>query len=186
MDLLNVKYEIAHAERLLALRDTCLPRAFIVPGSLVLSKDEVLDFMAGTDFDPQKTILFEKEDFRTEPPLLSYDRSAASGQVEITHYRPDRIAFTAETPNAAYLFVSEIFYPGWKAFIDGQPARILRGNYLFRVLELPKGRHSIVLEFTPWTIRMGSAVTILALLFVGASSLYMVMKRRRNDSQENR
>ncbi len=185
MDLLNVKYEIVHAEKLLGLRDTCLPRAFIVPGSLVLNKDEVLDFMAGTDFDPRKTVLFEKKDFGVEPRLLFSDPLAASSQAKITEYRPDRLALTADAPAPAYLLLSEIYYPGWKAYVDGKPTRILRGNYLFRVLELPKGRHSIVLEFAPWTIRLGSAVTILSLLFIGTFSLCMVMKRRRKDSHAN-
>ena len=185
MDLLNVKYEIVHAEKLLGLRDTCLPRAFIVPGSLVLNKDEVLDFMAGTDFDPRKTVLFEKKDFGVESRLLFSDPLAASSQAKITEYRPDRLALTADAPAPAYLLLSEIYYPGWKAYVDGKPARILRGNYLFRVLELPKGRHSIVLEFAPWTIRLGSTVTILSLLFMGTFSLCMVMKRRRKDSHAN-
>jgi hypothetical protein len=178
MDLLNVKYEIAHGEKLIALRDTYLPRAFIVPGSMLLRKAEVLEFMAGTDFDPQKTILFEKEDFRTEAPMLSYHRSVASGQVEITHYRPDRIALTAESPKAAYLFVSEILYPGWKAFIDGQPARILRGNYLFRVLEIPEGRHEVHLEFDPWTIRAGTGMTLLTALLILAMPVFRRSKRK--------
>jgi hypothetical protein len=180
MDLLNVKYEIAHAERLLGLRDTCLPRAFLVPGSLVMSKSQVLDFMAGTDFDPQKTVLFEKEDPGAEPHALPSGPLTGPGNVEITDYRPDRLALTADTPVQAYLFLSEIYYPGWKAYVDGNPTRILRGNYLFRVLQLPEGRHSIVLEFTPWTIRLGSAVTILLLLFLGAFALYTVIRRRRN------
>jgi hypothetical protein len=178
MDLLNVKYEIAHAERLLGLRDTCLPRAFIVPGSLLLCKNQVLDFLATADFAPQETILFEKEDFRTEPSLLSYDRSAASGQVEITDYRPDRIRLTADTNQPAYLFLSEIYYPGWKAFIDGQPTRILRGNYLFRVLEVPEGRHQVRLEFDPWTIKAGTGITLLTALLILAMPVFRRLKRK--------
>lgn len=166
MDLLNVKYEIAHSARLLGLRETYLPRAFLVQNSLVLRKNQILDFMARKDFDPQETILFEEEEFRNEPGFRSHAPSAASGWVEITHYRPDRIALTAESPNPAYLFLSEIFYPGWKATINGRPTRILRGNYLFRVLEIPAGRHQVLLEFDPWTTKAGTGITLVtALLF---------------------
>jgi len=182
MDLLNVKYEIAHAEKLIALRDSCLPRAFIVSGSLGMGKEEVLEFMAEGHFDPRSTILFERGAFGAEPVPLSSDSSTSSGQVEITSYRPDRIVLTAEATGKAYLFFSEIFYPGWRAFMDGQPVRILRGNHLFRVLEFPEGRHSIVLEFSPWTIRLGSAVTIVLLLALGAFSLYVVFRQRKTSS----
>jgi hypothetical protein len=179
-----VKYEIAHGEKLIALRDSYLPRAFIVPGSLVVRKEEVLDFMADGGFDPRRTLFLESGAYSGESLPLSSDSSTVSGQVEITSYRPDRIVLTAETAGKAYLFLSEIFYPGWNAFIDGQPAGIMRGDYLFRVLELPKGRHSILLEFNPWTIRLGSAVTIAVLLLLGAFALYTVF-RRRNRSPVN-
>jgi len=178
MDLLNVKYEIVHAENLLGLRDTCLPRAFIVPGSLVLSKDEVLDFMAGTDFDPRKAILFEKEDPGPRPHALPSGPLTGSGKAEITDYRPDRLALIADTPVPAYLFLSEIYYPGWKAYVDGKQTRILRGNYLFRVLELPEGRHSIVLEFAPWTIKAGTGITLLTALLILAMPVFRRLKRK--------
>jgi Bacterial membrane protein YfhO len=179
MDLLNVKYEIAHGEKWIALRDSYLPRAFIVPGSMLLRKGEILDYLASEDFDPRKRILFEKEAFASEPPPLSFGSSSVSGMVEITHYGPDRIVLTAEASRASYLFLSEIFYPGWKALMDGQPVRILRGDYLFRVLELPEGRHSILLEFNPWTIRLGSIVSIVVLLLLGAFALCTVFRRRK-------
>jgi uncharacterized membrane protein YfhO len=166
MDLLNVKYEIVHAEKLIALRDSYLPRAFIVPGSLVMRKEEVLDFLAEANFDPRKTILFERGAFGVEPIPLFSDSSAVSGQVGIPYYRPDRILLTAESANAAYLFLSEIFYPGWKAFIDGQPTRILRGNYLFRVIEVPPGSHNIELVYTPFTIKIGMWVSVLTLVLI--------------------
>jgi len=166
MDLLNVKYEIAHAARWLALRETCLDRAFIVPGSMLLRKDEVLEYMAGTEFDPQKTILFEKEDVGAEPHLLSPNPSAVSGQVEITHYRPDRIALTVDTNQPSYLFLSEIFYPGWKALVDGKPVPILRGNYLFRVIELARGTHSVQFYYAHLTIKLGIAISMLTLVLI--------------------
>jgi hypothetical protein len=179
MDLLNVKYEIGHAQKLIALRETSLPRAFLVQGALVMPKEDILDFMAGRDFDPRKTVLFEKGDWGVESVSLSSGSSTVSGQVEITSYRPDRIALTVEAAENGYLFLSEIFYPGWKAFMDGKRIRILRGNHLFRILELPKGRHSIVLEFDPWTVRWGSAVTLSVLLLLGALALCTVFRRRK-------
>jgi len=177
MDLLNVKYEIAHAEKLLGVRQTCLPRAFLVQNSLVLGKDQVLDFMAGKDFDPRKTILFEKKDFTNKPSMSPHGPSIPSGSVEITQYRSDHIALTAENPNGAYLFLSEIFYPGWKAFIDGQPTKILRGNYLFRVIEVPAGTHRIVFLYDPLSIRLGIGVTLFFLSLLGALLIYLYRKQ---------
>jgi uncharacterized membrane protein YfhO len=159
MDLLNVKYEISYANKSIGLRENCLPRAFIVPSSMVLAKSQILGFMVGSDFNPRRTILFEKEDIGEDPRLYVSDRSELPGNVEITHYRPDRIVLTAEAAHAAYLFLSEVFYPGWRAMVDGHPQRILRGNYLFRVVELPEGRHRVELVFDSLPIKLGMAVS---------------------------
>jgi uncharacterized membrane protein YfhO len=166
MDLLNVKYEITHGERLIALRDSYLPRAFIVPGSLVMRKEEVLDFMADAGFDPRRTLIFESGPSGAESPALPSDSWAVTGEVKITSYRPDRIGLITQATGQAYLFLSEIHYPGWRAFVDGQPTAILRGNYLFRVLEVPKGLHEVCLVFDPWTIKGGIGITLLTVVLI--------------------
>jgi hypothetical protein len=178
MDLLNVKYEIAHGEKYISLRDSYLPRAFLVPGATLLRKDEVLDYLSGTNFDPRRSILFEKEDFAPAPSPVSFGSSSVSGAVEINRYRPDRLMLTTEASQASYLFLGEMFYPGWKAFIDGHSTRILRGNYLFRVLEVPEGHHRVRLEFDPWTIKAGIGITLLTVLLLLAMLVYWKLKRK--------
>jgi uncharacterized membrane protein YfhO len=178
MDLLNVKYEISHAEKLIALRDSFLPRAFLVPGALVMRKEEVLDFMAEASFDPRRTLVLETGAVAIESVPLSSDSLSVSGQVEITSYRPDRILLTSEATGKAYLFLSEVFYPGWKGFIDGRPTRILRGNYLFRVIEVPPGSHRIELLFNPLTITIGIGVSVLTFLLILCLGIFA--SRRNN------
>ena len=50
------------------------------------------------------------------------------------------------------LMVHEVYYPGWVAEIDGQPARILRANVLFRGVEVGEGRHIVVFRFEPFSL----------------------------------
>ena len=178
MDLLNLKYEILYDQGSYTIRSTGLPRAFLVPGHDVVERSEVLSRLTHPDFDPKKTVLFEKED---EPLGLRPQASpepAPPGLARILSYRPDRLAIETDSPAFRYLFLSEIFYPGWKAFIDGQPTRILRGNYLFRVLELPEGRHQIRLEFDPWTIKAGTGITLLTATMILAMLVFRRLKRK--------
>ena len=165
MDLLNVKYEILYASKAIGFRPTYLPRAFLVPHSRFVEKEEILDILTSSDFDPHKTVLLEKVGGAEYPEAVSLE-SSSSGEVEIKSYRPDSILLTTDAPVPAYLFLSEIFYPGWKAFIDGQPTRILRGNYLFRVIEVPPGSHNIELVYTPFTIKIGMWVSFLTLVLI--------------------
>jgi hypothetical protein len=178
MDLLNVKYAISHTTGTYEERKSHLPRAFIVYGYELLEKEEVLNRLTSPDFDPSKKILFEKNQ---DPPQLIQDASRSSlpiGQVKIISYRPDHITIQTESPEAGLLFLSEILYPGWKAFRDGQPTRILQGNYLFRVLEVPEGRHEVRLEFDPWTIKAGIGLTLLTALLIIGIPVFLRLRRK--------
>ncbi len=177
MDLLNVKYEILYASKAIGFRTTYLPRAFLVPHSRFVEKEEILDILTSSDFYPHKTVLLEKEGGAEYPEAVSRE-SSSSGEAEIKSYRPDSLLLTTDAPVPAYLFLSEIFYPGWKAFIDGRPTRILRGNYLFRVLEVPEGRHQVRLEFDPWTIKAGTGTTLLTTLLILAIPVFRRLKRK--------
>jgi hypothetical protein len=177
MDLLNVKYEISHTTKTFALRESCLPRAFIVPQSKIMDGKSILETMVGKDFDPTVTLLLEDESPgaypATTPPVEM--RSIA----RILDYRPDEITIETDSTHPGYLFLSEVFYPGWKAFVNEEPKRVLRGNYLFRVVEIPAGANKVVLVFEPLSIKLGLGITILTVLALIGASMSSVLRRRR-------
>ncbi|MBN1103683.1 MAG: YfhO family protein, partial [Deltaproteobacteria bacterium] len=163
MDLLNVKYELSHDARQALFRKSCLPRAFIVPNSVVKEKEEILPLLTSPGFDPQRAVFFEPSAFSfvVHPsPSPGFSRSDSA---QVVSYRPDRIQVRVSCPSPGYLFLSENYYPGWKAFVDKGPVPILRGNYLFRVVPVPEGEHLVEVIFQPWSIRLGIAVTLLTL-----------------------
>jgi hypothetical protein len=178
MDLLNVKYAISHTTGTYVERKSYLPRAFMVYGYELSEKDQVLNRLVSPDFQPLKKVLLEEGQ---DPPRLSRKGSRSTlpiGQVKILSYRPDDMTLETESSEAGLLFLSEVFYPGWKAFRDGQPTRILRGDYLFKVLEVPKGHHEVRLEFDPWTIKAGTAITLVTALLVLVLPLFQRLKRK--------
>ena len=150
----------------------------MVYGYKSIKKDEILDRLTNPDFDPVKEILFEREQGPPQPFQNPSRSSLPVGQVEIVSYRPDSLTVQTQSSEAGFLFLSEVFYPGWKAFIDGQPTRILRGNYLFRILEVPQGEHQVRLAFDPWTIKAGTGITVLTALLVLAVPAFRRLKRK--------
>jgi len=174
-----VKYEISHETGIISLRETYRPRAFLVPRYEVLdNKERTLDALTRPGFDPTRVILLEKgsPDVRLPPPGTKPPPDL--GEVSIVSYRPDSIVLSVHATSAALLFLGEVYYPGWKATIDGHPARILRGNFLFRVIEVPSGVHNIEFVYNPITIKIGIGVSVLTLaliIWIGISS-----KRRSN------
>ena len=177
MDLLNVKYELSHENGTYALRSSYLPRAFFVPGYEVLRRSEILDNLVRPNFDPKRKVLFEMEDSvasgqSLEPTPISFGYPVAKSGVEILSYSPDKIVAVVNAPTPGYLFFSEIYYPGWKAFVDDCEAPVLRGNYIFRVVKVPQGHHTVKLAFDPLTIKAGIGITSLTLLTILILALF--------------
>jgi hypothetical protein len=76
------------------------------------------------------------------------DRSWA----DILSWSPDRLEIEVESDQPGIVMAHDIYYPGWVAEIDGQPARVLRANVLFRGVEVSEGRHIVVFRFAPFAL----------------------------------
>jgi hypothetical protein len=73
------------------------------------------------------------------------------GSAEILSWSPDRLEIEVETDQPGIVMAHDLYYPGWVAEIDGQPARMLRVNVLFRGVEVSEGRHTVVFRFDPFS-----------------------------------
>jgi len=78
-----------------------------------------------------------------------------------------RLALTVETSAAALLVISDSFYPGWTARVDGVERPVLATNLAMRGVELPAGRHRVELVYRPWTYRLGLATSGFSALLLG-------------------
>ena len=96
----------------------------------------------------------------------------------IAEYQPNRVTVRADGPG--YLVLTDIMYPGWECTVDGRPAQLYRGNYLFRAVELPAGAHEVVFTFAPASYRLGRLVSAGTLvLVVGLTAAGLLFKRMK-------
>jgi uncharacterized membrane protein YfhO len=65
------------------------------------------------------------------------------------------------------LVISQIHYPGWKAYIDGSPVPVTRANYAFPAIFISSGPHHVRFSFEPWTFKAGLSITVLTLILFG-------------------
>jgi hypothetical protein len=86
-----------------------------------------------------------------------------NGQGFVTSWSPDRIELTSDGP-AGTLVLSEIMYPGWQAWVNGQPAPIAVTDGLLRSVVLPAGIHQVVFEFRPLAVYVGAGLAVLGWL----------------------
>jgi hypothetical protein len=188
-DLLNAKYVVAHKDVVLdwqkfkpVLTDApkvnvyqnlrFLPRAMIVPRAEVLPRDQILERLRQPDFDPTQKLFLEQGPARN-PANTSFPRQVLG----VTYPTPNEVVVRAETQEPAYLFLAEVDYPGWKAYLDGKEVKLLRANYLFRAVDLPAGRHTARFSFEPRLWKMGAGTS--AIFLVGAILALAVTSRRR-------
>jgi hypothetical protein len=140
-----------------------LPRAFVAPRAEAVPDDaEARARLSAPAFDPAQTVLLAG-------PATSLSTGAASAAV-IHSYSPERITLTAQGPGI--LVLTDAFYPGWRATVDGEPAPILRADIMFRAVELSEGEHTVEFRFEPVSVGMGlwlSGLSGLALLIALAA-----------------
>ncbi len=85
--------------------------------------------------------------------------------VEIVDYSSNRIVLRAHLASDAWVILTDTFYPGWKATIDGQfEAIIVPANYVFRAIYVPKGLHEIVFQYKPKYFSVSIMVALITLL----------------------
>lgn len=133
-----------------------LPRFFFASEYFVFKNaDEFQKKFISKETDLSKTILLEKN------PKVSLSKSQNS-ELKLISYSPNKIIFMTKTDGNKLLFISDNYYPGWKAFIDGDSTTIFRADYSFRSIVIPKGEHRIVFTFYPDSFRIGLMTSILS------------------------
>ena len=153
-----------------------LPRAFLVGRGLVLPDvAEMFETMRQKRgrFDPGEEVLLESM------PAAGLPKAPrdALGKAEVTEWQSTRVVVQAETQAPAILVLSDAYYPGWKAFMDGSPTELFPVDYAFRGVSVPPGPHTIEYRYDPLSFRLGLAISIMALIASGAAAAFFRARR---------
>lgn len=97
--------------------------------------------------------------------------------VTLTGYAPNEIVAQVGTADDGYLVLSEVFAPGWRAFVDGQEVDIVRANELFRAVPLSQGRHQVRVVYAPLSFRLGAILSGITLLLLIALFGWLLIRR---------
>jgi hypothetical protein len=112
-----------------------------------------------------------------EPPVLPpVSANAAPASVSFSSYTPNQITLSTSTGETRFLVLSEMYFPGWRAYVDGVETPIYPTNYLFRGVVVPAGQHTLVFAYRPTSVLIGAAISLIALAFVVA---LLIASRRR-------
>ena len=145
-----------------------LPRAWLAPAVRILSAAQILSTIQtsrlpdGSLFEPRRMALVEE-------PMLLPPGQESTADVSVEVEDPDATTVVVRTRSTvpSLLVLSDVFYPGWRATVDGGPVRILRTDYVLRGVLVPSGQHVIQFEYRPASLTGGALISVLTLvLFV--------------------
>ena len=138
-----------------------LPRVRLYSNWLITTNDsEILSLLANGIFDPHQSVIVANSIPQPPPTAMT---NTAPGEVKFTSYAPKLIRFHAECPTPSVLLHNDKHNPNWKVTVDGQPAELLRCNYLMRGVYLNPGSHEIEFRYEPSTKAL--KITLVAWVF---------------------
>jgi len=117
-----------------------LPRVMLVPNAMAADFDGLLTTGQWPSFDPIRTVLLEAAQATAERP---------PGKARIVAYLNSEVVIEAESPAGGYVVLNDVWFPWWRAEVNGRPAPLLRANVIFRAVEVPPGRHRVRMTFRP-------------------------------------
>jgi hypothetical protein len=140
------------------------PAAWIAPVIAEAEPQAVLATVLDPNFDVRRAALFDPSD-SIEGVRVSAAPDPLPIRATVSYPAPNRIVteLSAPAPAGSALVVSENWYPGWSAVVDGRPAAVGRADYAFLGVALPVGAKRVELSFRDPAYLQGRLITLAAL-----------------------
>lgn len=147
-------------------KPSAINRIIFVTNWTVLPEENVFERLLDPRFDFQKEIVLEKQ-----PQIFSIDGTNISS-VNIVSYLSGRMLVDVTTERDGFLFMSDTWYPGWKAYVDGEGVEIFRANYAFQAIPVLKGDHKVEFIYDPVSLKVGKILSLTTLIFLVGVLIY--------------
>lgn len=172
--LYNVKYEIGinpEGRPQFVERTFTLPRAWMVHQAVVLNENQIEAAMRNNGYDYKQTVVLESN------PNLPLQADAEGENVKCLDYSSNSFKYQTISRTNGILCFSEIWYPAWKAYVDGKKVDMLRANYCFRAVAVPAGSHIVEMKYESASFSFGSFISIFTIL--ASAALMLITSRKK-------
>lgn len=143
------------------------PRAFLADDYIVVKdKKEIINKLFDNEFNPKNTLILN------EKIKESFNPSTEKSKAEIVSYEPNKIVIKTQSNSDKFLFLSDTYYPGWQAYVDGNEKKIYKADYAFRAVVVPEGEHEIVFVYRPKSFQTGLLISLISLILCTSYIIY--------------
>jgi hypothetical protein len=153
-----------------------VPRAVVAERVHVAAdEDEELAAIGGDEFDPRTDVVVRRDELGDDVAL-----AGGGGTVRVVDEENARVTLRAALDRRSVVVLGDAWARGWHVAIDGRPARALQADMVLRGVVVPAGTHEIVWSYRVPGLRLGAAISALALLTVAAWAGWLVLRRSRS------
>src|SRR5262249_5718800 len=183
LDLLNIKWIVTrdsldHLQLPLIWHDAvkiyynphALPRIWMCYKLRFARNDaEALTLLENGEINIREEVILSQQ---LPGPLIDSDNAPSCRTIAASLLSPNIYRATVETSRPGVLVLNDAYFPGWKAYIDGEEAIVLRVNYLLKGVFVPEGVHEVALRYEPASFRIGAIISevmvgVVLLGFIG-------------------
>lgn len=163
------------------------PLAWLAPVFVKAPEDQAYAAVLNPQFDPSRIAVLDTDAIIPAQPITA-PPSPLTIPVHVSRYAPGDIQLQVQStpPAGSALIVSENYFPGWSAMVDGRPALVDRVEYNLIGVQLPAGAKRVTLRFDDPAYERGKVITLLALLAAIVIAIGGFLSTRRSDAREFR
>jgi len=152
-----------------------LPKAFIIhKAEVITSEDDILTRLNDKEFNPKEYVILE--DGSGNVALIN------NGDFEeaiIDRYSPNEVIVKTESKHPGFLILSEVWYPSWKVYVDGELSQVLKTDYTLMSVYVGSGNHTVQFVYDDQLLKTGIAISSATAIFLATIiSIYAIQRRR--------
>ena len=144
---------------------------------------------ANAELDGMKKLNLRHEAIADKKFREVLGQSEQQGNVSVVMlktYEPNELTYEVQSDKGGVLVFSEIYYPGWTATVDGQPAELGRVDYVLRAMNVKPGKHAVTLTFKPQSLERTETIAYISyailLIAIAAGAFFAYRRSRRSAS----
>lgn len=150
-----------------------LPRVFLLSNYILeTNKNKIIENIFNDKINLRDTVILEEN----LPSDFKINKNGYAS-VLIQSYSPNKIILKTKSDNDKILFLSDNYFVGWQATVDGKNVKIYRADYSFRAVPIKSGDHEVVFQYYPDSFNLGLKISILTLTGIAICVLLIKLKK---------
>ena len=153
------------------------PRAFLVNNFKTVEKDTAQEYLLkNPDFNLRQNVILEEKLSNESINKLKLSNDNEINNANIISYETNNVLIETSNFDASILILTDVYYPGWKAFIDGTQTKIYRADGLVKAIFVPEGEHTIEFVYLPESYNTGITISLITAFILVA--IYFVSRNK--------